>query len=111
MASGTWVLRAFGVLEGGVAAVALAVASEGIEVLEEPSGVLGCALVQTWRREGPSGVLWRLISMGIEGLRYFMRGSISRQNFLRELVLAIVLAYMCTTAVTSKRTPYFVSLA
>jgi hypothetical protein len=47
----------------------------------------------------------------MEGLRYFMRGSISRQNFLREAVSAVALALACmyTTAVTSRR-PHFVSL-
>src|SRR5690349_2895414 len=103
VASGTWVLRALGVLEGGVAAVALAVCSEGIEVLDETSSVLGWALVHTWRSEGPSGVLWRLIAMGIEGLRYFMRGSISRQNFLGEVVLAVALADMYTIAITLEK--------
>jgi hypothetical protein len=32
--------------------------------------------------DGPSGSWCRAMVMGIEGLRYFIRGSISRQNFL-----------------------------
>lgn len=75
-------LRALGVPEGGLADVLGVVASEGIEVLDEPSGVLGAAFVQMCSRAGPSGVVCRSIAMGIEGLRYFIRGSISRQNFL-----------------------------
>jgi hypothetical protein len=35
-----------------------------------------------WRVEGPSGLLWRDTEMGMEGFRYFIRGSMSRQNFL-----------------------------
>lgn len=82
VASGTSVLRAFGVPEGGVSAVPLWVCREGTEVLDEPSGVLGVDFVKMWRRAGPSAELWREISMGMLGLRYFIRGSISRQNFL-----------------------------
>lgn len=82
VASGTSVFRALGVPLGGVAAVPDCVCSEGIEVLDEPSGVLGAAFVQMCSSAGPSAELWRLMEMGIEGLRYFIRGSISRQNFL-----------------------------
>ena len=46
-----------GVPEGGVAAVPDWVCRDGVEVLEEPSGVLGRAFVQMCRRAGPSGVL------------------------------------------------------
>jgi hypothetical protein len=34
------------------------------------------------RSEGPSGSLCREMEIGMVGLRYFIRGSISRQNFL-----------------------------
>jgi hypothetical protein len=35
-----------------------------------------------WSSEGPSGFVWRATSMGMLGLRYFILGSISRQNLL-----------------------------
>jgi hypothetical protein len=43
-----------------------------------------------WRSEGPSGSLWRAMEMGTEGLRYFMRGSISRQKALEVSVSGLV---------------------
>jgi len=75
--SGTSVLRGFGVADGGEASDCCVVGE-----LVEPAD--GCVLVavKMCRSEGPSGSLCRATSIGMDGLRYFIRGSILRQNFL-----------------------------
>ena len=75
--SGTMVLRAFGVPDGGAESDCCAV---GAFVVPDA----GCVFeaVKMWRSDGPSGSMCREISIGMDGFRYFIRGSISRQNFL-----------------------------
>lgn len=75
--SGVRVVWTLGVAEGGVGVVL----EEG-GVGCEAGGVWSEGVVKMCSRDGPLGSLCRVICTGTAGLRYFIRGSISCQNFL-----------------------------
>lgn len=80
--SGVSVVCAFGVPEGGVERLDGGLASE------EPSA----AAVKMRSTEGPSGSMCCVTGMGMAGLRYFILGSISRQNNLfRDVSLSLLI--------------------
>lgn len=54
------------------------------------------ALVKMCKAEGSSGLGLRMTSIGMEGLRYFIRGSISLKNFLfAHNHISVVFFFIC----------------